>query len=131
MKRNSFNPSISIIRVIAMLSIVFAHICTWADINTYQLGSIGVEIFFFISGYLYGNKQLPDKKQWMLQRIRRVMLPFWILTAVLSVYLAVSSGVVDAIIQMAEALLNLQGISHILTCPTAIGTLHLPGISHC
>lgn len=52
------NHSISIIRVLAMLSIVLGHICTWKGINTYQLGAIGVEVFLFISGYLYGKKRI-------------------------------------------------------------------------
>lgn len=38
MKR--FNPAISFIRVIAMISIILEHICTEYKINTYQFGGM-------------------------------------------------------------------------------------------
>lgn len=66
------NAGISLIRVAAMLSIVFAHICAWKGIYLYQLGSIGVEVFLFISGYLYGRREISDRKQWMIARVRRI-----------------------------------------------------------
>ena len=48
--------SISIIRVIAMLSIILGHYLMMKNIYTYQLLSIGVEIFLLVSGYLYGTR---------------------------------------------------------------------------
>lgn len=40
-----FNPAISFIRVVAMLSIILGHVCTEYGINTYQFGGIGSKYF--------------------------------------------------------------------------------------
>lgn len=53
--------TLSAIRVLAMLSIILGHWLSFLGINTYQLLSVGVEIFLFLSGYLYSNKKLVKK----------------------------------------------------------------------
>lgn len=62
--KSKFNPAISFIRVLAMFSIIVGHLCTAYNINTFQFGSIGVEIFLFISGFLYGNYQADSWLKW-------------------------------------------------------------------
>jgi len=69
------NNSISVIRVIAMLSIIFGHYCTMVGINLYQFGGIGVEIFLFISGYLYSNKEIESKSKFIGLRIKKLVPP--------------------------------------------------------
>lgn len=131
MQERKFNPSISIIRVLAMFLIVFGHVCSWAGIYLYQFGSLGVEIFLFISGYFYGKKQIKNKMKYLLDRTKRIMFPFWVLTFFLSMYLLFTDEILLAFQQMAEALLNLIGFSKLVTFPTAIGSKHLSAISHC
>lgn len=77
-KKPRFDSSISFIRVLAMLSIIFGHVCTAYGINTYQLGGIGVEIFLFISGFLYGKYIVDSSKTFLLRRWRRLVPPLWI-----------------------------------------------------
>ena len=79
------NYGITIIRVLAMLSIILGHYCKMVGINEYQLLSIGVEIFLFISGYLYGSKEIDNKIAWIWQRIKRLMLPYWVVLIVITV----------------------------------------------
>ena len=43
-----------------MISIIIGHWCTFAGIYIYQLGGIGVEVFLFLSGYIYGQKKIPN-----------------------------------------------------------------------
>ena len=43
-----------------------------------QFGNLGVLIFLFISGYLYGNKEIIDWKKWFLNRVYRICIPMWI-----------------------------------------------------
>ena len=71
------NTAVSLIRVIAMLSIILGHVCTEYGINTYQFGGIGVEIFLFISGYLYGKKVIPNSINWVEKRWKRLIPPLW------------------------------------------------------
>ena len=107
------NAGISIIRVLAMFSIILTHWCKLAQINDYQLFSIGVEIFLFISGYLYGQKAISNKTRWIAARIKRLMLPYWML-----LFLIVGVRVLfDKYIYIKNLVLNLfclQGINRIL-----------------
>ena len=61
-----FDPRISVIRVCAMLSIIAGHWLSMQNINHFQFGAIGVEIFFFVSGYLYSDKKIHNVKDWEL-----------------------------------------------------------------
>lgn len=130
MSKKYYNLSISVIRVVSMLSIVLGHICSWGGVYTYQLGNLGVDIFLLISGYLYGNKVISNKRRFIVGRVTRVMLPFWIMTFVLTIYLIFQGQFKMALSQFIEAALNLQGISWIFT--NFIGhRFHVVGLSHC
>ena len=59
-----YNPAISFVRVIAMMSIIVGHLFVIYGINDYQLLAIGVEIFLFISGFLYGNYGTDSWARW-------------------------------------------------------------------
>lgn len=124
------NDTISFIRVIAMMSIVIGHICTWNNIPTYQLGAIGVEVFLFISGYLYGNKKIENRRKWLINRGCRILIPFWILAAFLSLVMLIKGDVINGIKQIFCAALNLQGFRYLL--PGFDVKLHfIGGIGHC
>ena len=131
MGKRTINPSISIIRVVAMLSIVFGHICSWKGINLDQLGGIGVEIFLFVSGYLYGKKQIPDPKRWLVARLERVLVPFWVLSLLLVAFLVISGMFERAFTQFWSTLLNLQGLNRIFYYIPEIGGTNLGGLKHC
>lgn len=73
-----FDPRISVIRVCAMLSIIAGHWLSMQNINHFQFGAIGVEIFFFVSGYLYSDKKIHNVKDWMCNRWHRLIIPYWI-----------------------------------------------------
>ena len=73
-----FDPRISVIRVCAMLSIIAGHWLSMQKVNHFQFGAIGVEIFFFVSGYLYSDKKIQNLKAWVLNRWNRLIIPYWI-----------------------------------------------------
>lgn len=70
--------SISFTRAIAMLSIFLCHILQaynnilggWLD--------VGVQIFFFLSGYLYGNKIIINIKNFYCKNIFKILIPYYI-----------------------------------------------------
>lgn len=126
-----FNPSISIIRVFSMLLIIAAHFLTWKGINCFQISTVGVACFLFISGYLYGNKTIDNRKDWIKKRVNRVLVPFWILAVALSIYLVIKGDYQLAFIQVVESFFNLQGLHSIVYIPFALGNGHLPGLAHC
>lgn len=80
---NKFDSSITWLRVCAMLMIVGCHIMI---VSPYRFGTaaalllnVGVEIFFMISGYLYGQREIPGKyTQWYAKRFLRLAPPYYL-----------------------------------------------------
>lgn len=67
------------VRVLSMLSIVVCHICqTYRLIGWSDLFNSGVQVFFVMSGFLYGNKNITSWKRWGIGRIKKLYLPYLI-----------------------------------------------------
>ena len=130
-KMSKYNPCISVLRVCSMMLIIITHFLSWKNINSFQIATIGVACFLFISGYLYGDKKIENKFRWMVLRIRRVLVPFWVVAFVLSIYLVIKGDYIFAVYQIVESLFNLQGLHAIVHVPIEIGKNHLSGMSHC
>lgn len=61
------NYGISLLRVLGMLAIVLCHVTGWMGIAILeQLFASGVYVFLLISGYLYGQKDIPHPGAWFL-----------------------------------------------------------------
>ena len=63
--------SISIIRVLAMLAIVACHIFQSQDMSIAFWLNIGVQIFLFMSGFLYGKKTITNTSEWLKNNLRK------------------------------------------------------------
>ncbi len=74
--------SIQIVRICAMFSIIICHIVQELNNNalamTAQFFNVGVYIFLFISGYLYGKKEIHNKVKWIIDRIIKLMIPIYL-----------------------------------------------------
>lgn len=85
MKDNKRNISIQLIRIVAMFMIILDHILGNISFPMQsmivQVMNSGVLIFLFISGLLYGNKQIINWKNWFVSRIFRICIPLWIFMA--------------------------------------------------
>ena len=55
--------SISFVRYISMLFVIICHIFQYFGNELAWWLNVGVQIFLFISGYLYANKKTNDKKE--------------------------------------------------------------------
>lgn len=75
--------AISYLRVVAIISIVACHFLQYEDNNWAWILNVGVQIFFFISGFLYGFKQIGNWPHWFLRRIKRVYIPYIVVVFVL------------------------------------------------
>lgn len=51
---------ISVIRLIAVLMIISCHILQGLKYEAAYWVNLGVQVFFFISGYLYGKKEIKN-----------------------------------------------------------------------
>lgn len=85
---------ISLIRVIAMFSIVICHIVQeYGKISFMgQIFNVGVFVFIFLSGFLYGRKNIVSIKDWILRRVIRIMIPIYIYMLVIFVMNGVNSN---------------------------------------
>ena len=63
----------------AMLFIIACHFCAHLGNNILsEVFQVGVFIFFFISGFLYGDKKIDDYKKWFLNRVKRIFIPLYL-----------------------------------------------------
>lgn len=126
-----FNPVVTIVRVLSMFLILLTHFLSWKNVNSFQIATVGVSAFLFISGYLYGARDIDNKVKWIGQRIKRVLVPFWIFLFFLSVIIWRTEVFFSSIKSFGETLLNLQGIRFLIYIPFKLGNYHNAGLSHC
>lgn len=75
--------SITFLRLISMMMILLCHFA-FTSSNIYALYStqffnIGVQLFYIISGFCFGiQDEIIKEKQWLLKRLKRIFIPFWI-----------------------------------------------------
>lgn len=72
--------ALSYLRVAALISIVSCHFLQAYDNDWAWILNIGVQVFFFISGYLYGHRGILNWIDWYKRRLIRVYLPFLLTT---------------------------------------------------
>ena len=101
--------TVSIIRVLSMLMIILDHLLPWKGIDNEHLLSVGVEIFLFISGYLYGDRVLDSFSKFMGGRVVKLLPSLWIMALVVGIptlYYDKQSKILTFIVYA----LNLQGL---------------------
>ena len=85
------NPSVSMIRLLAMLSIIACHFCQYYKSEWAWWLNVGVQVFFIISGYLYGSRSIDASVPWLKKRFVKILTPYYIfLTLAIIGYLIVS-----------------------------------------
>lgn len=102
-----------------MIFIVLCHIIGYYKFvpgNTFlgQIFNVGVYIFFIISGYLYGGKEVTKIKKWLKKRWCKIVIPVIILTIIDIVILRFLGKAVSLFSLMYYGL-NLQGLSKLST----------------
>lgn len=74
--------SLQIIRIISCLWIILCHLVQETNnkyiVFTSQFFNVGVYIFLFLSGYLYGNKKIDNPIKWYCKRFIKLMIPIYI-----------------------------------------------------
>ena len=111
---------VSYIRIIAFLSIISCHFLQYYDNRWAWVLNMGVQVFFALSGFLYGRKQIDRPLQWGMRRIRKLYVPFilFVVMAAAALMLLVGYRLTWKVVLV--YLLNLQGI---------MGQ-NIPGLTH-
>lgn len=109
------DSAISLIRIISMLFIIICHVGQYyGSAAIGQLFNVGVPIFLFISGFLYGKKEIHTWMDWGKKRWFALLIPcyVWLLLLVITgllTHIEVINGQSCWLV-----LLNLQGISFLI-----------------
>lgn len=73
---NNKDYSISIIRLISMIMIISCHILQGLNNNFAFWINTGVQLFFFVSGFLYGKKKISNIKEFYKKRMEKILFPY-------------------------------------------------------
>lgn len=118
MGEKRINYSISLLRIVSCLLIVWNHTSAHMLDNAFNKiswSNIGVQIFFFMSGYLYSNKVINNSKKWISTNIKKIMKPYWIYLALIIPVIFLLDKSRLSIIKVVAAVLGIQGLSGVFT----------------
>lgn len=84
--------AISMVRVLAMFSIVICHFFQAYDNWLAFRFNIGVQIFFVLSGYLYGHKEVDKWIPWFIGRFKKLYIPCFIYCLIATTILTLTTN---------------------------------------
>ena len=70
--------NISAIRAIAMILIIVCHFLQYYENELCRWLNVGVQIFFIISGYLYGKKSIEDPIRFIYKVFKKILVPYYL-----------------------------------------------------
>lgn len=70
--------SISIARCMAMLMILSCHMFSYYKLELALWLNVGVQVFFVISGFLYGTKDLSSPIEFIKRSFNKILVPYWL-----------------------------------------------------
>ena len=108
--------SISFVRFIAMIFIVLCHIFQYFDNEMAWWFNVGVQLFLFISGWLYANKKIDNYKKFYLKEFIKILLPYYIYLMIISIiyYIFIPGNInIKDIILSLLLCRTLKGLSHL------------------
>ena len=110
------SPTISAIRMCAMLSIVACHFCQYYENELAWWLNVGVQIFFILSGYLYGNKDIPESIGWLKRQFLKILIPYYLFlfpTILLYIIESPESLTISSLIGSLFTVRTIKGIGHL------------------
>lgn len=74
--------SISFVRFVATIMIIVCHIYQYYCVSWTFWFNAAIQIFFFMSGFLYANKEISDPIKYMIGRFKRILIPYYIFVVI-------------------------------------------------
>lgn len=116
MSRKEYNSSISMIRLLAMMLIISCHICQYYDSEWAWWLNIGVQIFFILSGFLYGGKEIKEPIKWLGRQFKKILIRYYIfLLIAIGLYIIFAPNIlsIGSIISSFFCVGVIKGIGHL------------------
>lgn len=98
---------ISVARMLGLCLILMCHIFQAIDSPICYFLNIGVQIFLFISGYLYGTKSINDTLRWYKKRLCKILIPYYLMLIII-VLVNCIQGVFPSPIETISSILCMQ-----------------------
>ena len=114
------SKAISSIRFVALCMIVACHIFQGEDMALAWWFNVGVQIYLFISGFLYGTKKITDANAWIKKRLVRILVPYYLLLAVVIAFYLI----------FARDLLKMNSVLSNISLLQGFTNVFIPGIEH-
>ena len=108
---------ISVVRIVGMFLIFATHL--FLGFYGSSLGyvfNVGVPLFFIISGYLYGKKEIKEPLNWYFRRFVKICIPMYIFVLLVWLYCFIRYEAKFPY----SYILNLQGLSFIFIKTTRV-----------
>lgn len=106
------SSAISIVRVFATFAIVLCHIFQAYGNSLAFRFNVGVQIFFVLSGYLYGHKDINKWGLWYWNRFKKLYVPCFIYCLIVLTLLHYRAGT-DVTIYNYFTISAVDGIDHL------------------
>lgn len=103
--------SISVIRAISLGMIISCHFFQYYGYEIAFWLNGGVQIFFFISGFLYGLKEDINVKEWYKKQFEKIVLPYYIVLIFVLFFDYTCLGKTYSVGTVVKNLLCLQGFT--------------------
>lgn len=104
------DDGISLVRVFAMLLIIVTHILNEIpSVNSLgQATNAAVYTFIFISGILYGPRDIKNGLEWFIDRLKIILIPMYVVLMSVVIWMYFSGEQID-FLKVGAYLINIQG----------------------
>lgn len=96
--------------------IVVCHILQYHDNELCRWFNVGVQVFFIISGYLYGGKEISNPIEFIIKQFKKILVPYYIFLAVaiaLYFFICPANLALTSIIKSVFCAGTIKGIGHL------------------
>lgn len=108
--------SISVVRFIAMLMIIACHFLQYYENELCRWFNVGVQIFFVISGYLYGQKSIEKPLDFLIRGFRKVLVPYWMFLILAIILYTLFAKIHISVVSITKAFFcagTIEGLGHL------------------
>lgn len=114
------NHAISAIRFISTILIIICHVFQYLNNDLCCWFNVGVPLFFMISGFLYGGKNIQNTIFFLSRSFLKILIPYWLMLSFAIGFLAIyspSSLNIKEVCLAFFGLCTLKGLRHLWFIP--------------